>query len=183
MDDLIASYAVAPTRLQHQENYRAGNFGVVRCVEDPARPGNEIAVKRTRYATDWKEFKAEIMSLIHLQHPCIVMILGWSRIDPAAETAATRSLPPGFGLFEIQMKMAVNGSLSDYLADGSQHSPKFPSLLLDPTRRARLICDIVLRMRYIHAHGLIHRDLKPANILINEHGRALICDFGMSRRG
>jgi serine/threonine protein kinase len=33
-----------------------------------------------------------------------------------------------------------------------------------------------------HASGVIHRDLKPANIMISEHDRVVITDFGVARQ-
>lgn len=34
-----------------------------------------------------------------------------------------------------------------------------------------------------HRKGVIHRDIKPANILIDEHGDAVVADFGIARVG
>jgi len=49
--------------------------------------------------------------------------------------------------------------------------------------RLRLsICrDTASGMSYMHAKNIIHRDLKSENLLVDEHWKIKICDFGLAR--
>lgn len=47
--------------------------------------------------------------------------------------------------------------------------------------RVQLFLDVCDAVAYGHEHGVIHRDLKPQNILVDEHGRVKIIDFGVAR--
>jgi serine/threonine protein kinase len=44
-----------------------------------------------------------------------------------------------------------------------------------------LVRDVAEGLSFAHKNGLIHRDIKPSNILIDEHGRARIIDFGIAK--
>ncbi|MFF4776891.1 serine/threonine-protein kinase [Microtetraspora fusca] len=50
-----------------------------------------------------------------------------------------------------------------------------------PTRR---VAEIGLRLldalSAAHAQGILHHDVKPANVLLDEHGQALLADFGIA---
>jgi serine/threonine-protein kinase len=39
------------------------------------------------------------------------------------------------------------------------------------------VCEAIA---YAHARGLVHRDIKPGNLLVDEHGRARLLDFGIA---
>ena len=38
-------------------------------------------------------------------------------------------------------------------------------------------------LEHIHSAGVVHRDLKPANVLIDDHGRFRLTDFGIAQPG
>jgi serine/threonine protein kinase len=142
-----------------------GGSSVVKLVRDP-RTGSDIVVKyfsspNLAEATFIRE--AEFLS--HLNHPCVLRIIGWA-------------FPRASALAEIHTDFAENGSLSDVLKHVGTRSM---TDIWTRTRFGIIICDIVLGMRYVHLRGIIHRDLKPSNILITNQRRALIADFGASR--
>lgn len=45
----------------------------------------------------------------------------------------------------------------------------------------RYSLDVLSAVNYIHSKGLLHLDIKPTNILIDESGKALLTDFGLSK--
>jgi serine/threonine protein kinase len=139
-----------------------GGFGIV-TLEQDLTTKKQIAVKWISPALQRESFEQEVASLAQLQHPCIVQIFGWSPATKSKEA-------------QIRMEYVSNGSLSKLLARNRAAAS------WNPTQIAILICDIVMGMRYVHAHGILHRDLKPSNVLLDQHFRAKICDFGCSHR-
>jgi len=106
-----------------------------------------------------KRFIEEAINVASLHHPNIIEIY-----DIIQTPAAT------FSVFEL-----VNGgTLYDKLIESREGRIELP-LALEYLRQIAGAID--------HAHGrkVIHRDLKPSNIMIDEHGRIKVMDFGISR--
>jgi hypothetical protein len=158
---LVGMYEIPPVRSVGLELLGRGRSGVVTLHENPKKRGTHLAVKRLVRGTSWSVFMREVRALVKLRHPCVIPIFGWFQ-------EATDS-------FGIVMEFALNRTLSAHLG------PYKPGPLRDRTRQGRLICEIVLGMRFIHRQGFMHRDLKPLNILVDEDWRGLISDFGLSR--
>jgi serine/threonine protein kinase len=52
---------------------------------------------------------------------------------------------------------------------------------LTPYEAERILKQVCSALDYAHDRKIIHLDLKPANILFDEHGDALVADFGLAR--
>ncbi|KAJ7226454.1 kinase-like protein [Mycena rebaudengoi] len=44
-----------------------------------------------------------------------------------------------------------------------------------------ILRDVSLGLDYLHSRKICHGDLKGINVLVEEFGRALLCDFGLAR--
>jgi serine/threonine-protein kinase len=45
----------------------------------------------------------------------------------------------------------------------------------------RVVGEIAAGLDALHVQGLVHRDIKSANILLDEHGTAMLTDFGLAK--
>ncbi|MCY4654684.1 MAG: serine/threonine-protein kinase [Dehalococcoidia bacterium] len=45
----------------------------------------------------------------------------------------------------------------------------------------RVMREMAEALSYAHSQGIIHRDVKPSNILLDENGRPMLTDFGISK--
>ena len=69
-------------------------------------------------------------------------------------------------------ELCSGGELFDYLAEKGRLSE-------DETRM--VFGQLCLAVAYIHEKGIVHRDLKLENVLLDEHCRVKLGDFGFTR--
>ncbi|KAJ7263394.1 kinase-like domain-containing protein [Mycena rebaudengoi] len=60
------------------------------------------------------------------------------------------------------------------------HAPEFLRARPD-FEPLHILRDISLGLEYLHSRKICHGDLKGINVLVEEFGRALLCDFGLAR--
>ena len=70
------------------------------------------------------------------------------------------------------MELLSNGTVADKLREGGKVSPD---------TALRWLHDAASALDAAHAAGVVHRDVKPANMLLDDHGRLAIADFGIAR--
>jgi len=69
----------------------------------------------------------------------------------------------------IVMPYLKNGNAHDYV----QSHPD--------CERLRIFQHISLGLVYLHSRRIVHGDLKALNVLIDDSGKAVLCDFGLTR--
>jgi serine/threonine protein kinase len=52
---------------------------------------------------------------------------------------------------------------------------------MDVPQKLRLMVELCSGLQHAHEAGIIHRDIKPANLMVDQHGRLKILDFGIAR--
>ncbi len=102
-------------------------------------------------------FNAEIETLLKLNHPNIVRLLGYGEQN---------------GQLFYAMELVEGDSLEDELARGRRFSP---------VEVVHLGIQVCQALRHAHDRGIVHRDLKPGNLLLTGAGQVKLADFGIAR--
>ncbi|KAK2462745.1 hypothetical protein APHAL10511_005263 [Amanita phalloides] len=97
--------------------------------------------------------RREVTIWSKLSHPNVLQFLGANILD---------------GRPFIVMPYHKHGNVRDYITGNPECD------------RLQILYDMSLGLLYLHSRNIIHGDLKGANVLIDNSGKALLCDFGLS---
>ena len=134
-------------------------MGVVYLARDPFIE-RDVALKLLRSIDDddaHERFQREIRIAGALTHPNIVRIYD----------AGTHEGQPF-----VAMEYVAGETMAEIIKRGAP---------IDLDRKLELLIDLTEGLGYAHKRGVIHRDIKPSNLIIDEHGRLKILDFGIAR--
>ncbi|KAJ7705640.1 hypothetical protein B0H16DRAFT_1439476 [Mycena metata] len=102
---------------------------------------------------DVELLRKEIDLWLTLRHPNIIMFLGANTLDDSP--------------FVVMPYIPFNAR--QFLVQHPAFNPVY------------ILRDTSLALQYLHSRKICHGDLKGVNILVERSGRALLCDFGLSR--
>ncbi|WP_105972807.1 serine/threonine-protein kinase [Streptomyces geranii] len=121
-------------------------------VKQPRLPGDPQDAARQRIA---HRLHREARAAARVDHPSAVSVH-----DVVVED----------GLPWIVMELVRGESLHEVLQRGA----------VKPAESARIGLAVVGALRAAHSVGIVHRDVKPANVLLGQHGRVVLTDFGIA---
>ncbi|ESQ42384.1 hypothetical protein EUTSA_v10012638mg [Eutrema salsugineum] len=140
-----------------------GGFGVV--CHGTVNGSEQVAVKLLSQSSTqgYKEFKAEVDLLLRVHHTNLVSLVGYC--DEGDHLALIYEFVP-------------NGDLRQHLSGKGGRS------VVSWGIRLRIAVEAALGLEYLHigcTPPMVHRDVKTTNILLDEHYKAKLADFGLSR--
>ncbi|KAB2610258.1 LRR receptor-like serine/threonine-protein kinase [Pyrus ussuriensis x Pyrus communis] len=120
-----------------------------------------VAVKHIINDGNVETFAREVMSLSHIRHPNLVMLLGYCVNEDEC-----------FLVYEL----CPNGNLSEWIFGKDRN--------LSWIHRLEIAIDSARGLSFLHTYPegcIVHRDIKPTNILLGENFEAKLSDFGLSK--
>jgi serine/threonine protein kinase len=122
----------------------------------------EVAIKVLPFSLGFdkefvERFQREARTAAKLEHPAIIPIY---RVGKAGR------------VIYFVMKFLRGRPLSALLATRGA---------LPPNEIRQVLIQVGRALAYAHRSGIVHRDIKPDNIMFDEHGQALVTDFGIAK--
>ncbi len=102
------------------------------------------------------------------------------RFRREASTAAKLRHPNIINIFAVGKESGAVYFAMDYLPQGLADRLSVMTTLPE-SMLIRMAIDVSSALGFAHREGVIHRDIKTDNILFDEHGNAVVADFGIAR--
>ncbi|GFR47880.1 hypothetical protein Agub_g9690, partial [Astrephomene gubernaculifera] len=134
-------------------NVGSGSFGTVYHCRDDEK---DIAVKIT---SDRRSYEREVNALLSLHHPNILALKGRGNYS------------------DRQLALVYEFCSSGSLGTAIRNQVLTPEVVM------RIAVGVARALTYAHTRNFLHGDLKPGNILLDDHFRPKVGDWGLAVLG
>jgi eukaryotic-like serine/threonine-protein kinase len=157
----------------------SGNFGRYQIIEPIGRGAMGMVYRGMDPAID-RPVALKTIRLDNIAEPSEATELR-ERLTREAKAAGKLSHPNIVTIYDVGEQNSLQYIAMEYL-DGQT----LEALLHSGHRwEYKTICKIMIQvceaLDFAHEHGIVHRDIKPANIMVVEHDKIKVMDFGIAR--
>jgi serine/threonine-protein kinase len=103
------------------------------------------------------------------------------RFQREARTSAKLEHPGIIPIYRVGKSGRVIYFVMKYLRGKPLASVLAARGLLPPAEIRQILLQVGRALAYAHKSGIVHRDIKPDNIMFDEHGMAVVTDFGIAK--
>jgi serine/threonine protein kinase len=103
------------------------------------------------------------------------------RFQREARTAARLEHPGIIPIYRVGKSGSVIFFVMKYLRGKPLSALLATRGALPPFEIRHILVQVARALAYAHRSGTVHRDIKPDNIMFDEHGQALVTDFGIAK--
>jgi serine/threonine protein kinase len=103
------------------------------------------------------------------------------RFQREARTAARLEHPGIIPIYRVGKSGRVIYFVMKYLRGKPLSALLAARGALPPLEIRHILIQVARALAYAHRHDVVHRDIKPDNIMFDEHGQALVTDFGIAK--
>ncbi|MGI6151773.1 MAG: Stk1 family PASTA domain-containing Ser/Thr kinase [Christensenellales bacterium] len=160
MTDLNAGTVVAGRYRIMSMIGSGGMANVYKAYDSVSRKNVALKVLKSEYAADAelvRRFRSEAQAVLNLSHDHIVRSYDVGQWEEH---------------YFIVLEYVQGKTLKEIIAEEA------------PFERRRIIsmgCQLCDALGHAHERNVVHRDVKPQNVIINDHGRPKVADFGIAR--
>lgn len=137
-----------------------GMANVYKAYDAVARRNVALKVLKSEYASDAefvRRFRSEAQAVLNLSHENIVRSYDVGQWEE---------------YYYIVLEYVPGKTLKELI---SEEAP------FDRKRIISMGCQLCDALGHAHERNVVHRDVKPQNVIINDHGRPKVADFGIAR--
>jgi serine/threonine protein kinase len=103
------------------------------------------------------------------------------RFQREARTAARLEHPNIIPIYRVGRSGRVIYFIMKFLRGKPLTSELAARGTLPPAEIRRILSEVARALAYAHKHDIVHRDIKPDNIMFDDHGQAVVTDFGIAK--
>jgi TonB family protein len=103
------------------------------------------------------------------------------RFQREARTAARLEHPSIIPIYRVGRSGRVIYFIMKFLRGKPLTSILAARGTLPPAEIRRILTEVARALAYAHKSEIVHRDIKPDNIMFDEHGQAVVTDFGIAK--